>query len=263
VSDEQILPADDREIRASLGLESAFGYHIERRTSWSGEPRYQDVLAALEAARAPDAPTADPAMARRQAPARRASRRTPSYPCIKGVRYTGCIGETCPLQTCWTGAPTPAALARRHARWVGAASYVGDALCQHCRHVAADLTPPGGDASPATAAAQESPEGCAEGTPQTSAEAAPCAITRGPSQKVTQGLLICARGQWRHAVSRSDFASRRIPIKDDVDAAACPAFEDAGALHPDVVAYRARHRQDMRDFRERMKRHKEETESDD
>ena len=40
------------------------------------------------------------------------------------------------------------------------------------------------------------------------------------------------------------------------------AFEDAGALHPDVVAYRARHRQDMRDFRERMKRHKEETEGD-
>jgi hypothetical protein len=256
VTDEQILPADDREIRASLGLESAFGYHIERRTPWAGEPRYQDVLAALEAARAPDASPTDLAAARRQAPARRARRQPSPYPCIKGVRYTGCIGETCPLQRCWTGAPTPGVLARRRARWVGAASYEGETLCQHCRHVVAGPTLPGGDA-PQTggAAARGSPEG----TAQTSAE--PCAIARGPSQRVTQGLLICARGQWRHAVSRSDFASRRIPIKDDVDAAACPAFEDAGELHPDVVAYRARHRQDMRDFRERMKRHNQETES--
>jgi hypothetical protein len=58
---------------------------------------------------------------------------------------------------------------------------------------------------------------------------------------------------WRHSVSRLAFASRRIPLKDDVDPATCPAFENAGALHPEVALYRARQRQRGRDYRARLK----------
>src|SRR5262249_31577449 len=151
------------------------------------------------------------------------------YPCLQGVRYSGCVGEACPLDTCWTGAPTPAYLARRRSRWVGAASYLGDTLCHRCRHVVEAAAPPG--------SGSRSPE-------QPKAELR--AIPRGPSRVVDQSTLTCGRGMWRHTISRPAFASRRIPLKDEVDAATCPAFEASGALHPEVLAYRARHRERVR-----------------
>ncbi|GAC1394934.1 MAG: hypothetical protein NVSMB65_13470 [Chloroflexota bacterium] len=207
------MPEDDREIRASLGLESAYGYHVVRPPGdGDGDDALDawDAVAAMTAVGEPEVPLA-------QRPA------APAYPCLRGARYSGCVGMACPLTTCWTGGPTPsyAAYLERTER-ASAVTYLGHILCHRCVHVV-----PPAPAGP-------------DGVPWRENAAR-------PAQRVT-----CARAKWHHPVSVHSFATRHIPLKDDIEPLDCPAFEDAGVLHPEVAAHRARHRQAMRAYRERL-----------
>src|SRR3954451_6634903 len=133
MSDEEYLPADDREIRASLGLESAYGYHIEQ----PDETQLRDILLAVEAGGGDAAEGGG---------AGRGGRGPSPYPCLSGARYSGCVGMDCPLETCWTGGPTPRQaevleaqhedVARPAPPPRGAAVYLSDTLCHRCSHVA-------------------------------------------------------------------------------------------------------------------------------
>ncbi len=49
------------------------------------------------------------------------------------------------------------------------------------------------------------------------------------------------------------FLTLRVPIRDEVDPAECPSFEDVGELRPEVAAYRESRRQTMRNYRDRMR----------
>lgn len=152
---------DEDVIVEALGLESAFGYHIEPAP---GPRIVVDV---------------------RDAPA------GANYPCLAADgRYTGCLGEACPLRVCWTGAPTvshAAALLRRF--HPGDDAYAPGARCPACRHAAEVRV----------------------------------AVAVGP--EVRQMLLLrCARGRWAHPISAPAMARRRIPADAGQDLARCADF---------------------------------------
>lgn len=233
MGDEEYLPADDREIRASLGLESAYGYHIET----PDDAQLRDILLAVEAAGGGDAAE--------DAGAGRGGRGPSPYPCLRGARYSGCLGMDCPLQTCWTGGPTPRQAAVLEAQREdaeppapparGAAVYLSDVLCHRCSHVV-DVCEDDWRDGPAAGEVDGADRQTVGG------------------QGRPRRMLTCGQGQWRHPISPRSFASRRIPIVDAVDPAHCPWFEDAESLHPDVIAYRRQQRQIMRDYRARLRR---------
>jgi len=97
---------EDKAIGEALGLESAFGYHIE-------EPA-QPLLTGLV----------------RERPA------APWYPCLTADgTYTGCLGTDCPLEVCWTGGHTVSYIAALRTRFQPSdGEYVRGALCGRCGH---------------------------------------------------------------------------------------------------------------------------------
>jgi len=97
---------EDKAISEALGLESAFGYHIEQPPP--------PLLVALVRERPP----------------------TPWYPCIDSENtYHGCLGTACPLEVCWTGGQTVSYAAALRSRFQpSAVEYVPKALCGRCDH---------------------------------------------------------------------------------------------------------------------------------
>lgn len=167
---------DTQLVAETLGLETGYGYHIEVAPA--------SPLDALLRASAP-APSGPLA-----------------YPCVEAdLTYTGCLGEACPLQTCWSGAATPGHLASLRQRLhPGDWAQVPGALCPGCAHVA-----------PAPVAGrQEDP--------------AP--------------LLRCGRGRWVDAINGLALVRRRIPAEVPAELAVCPDFAPTSALRPEVARYR-------------------------
>ena len=97
---------DDEAIRETLGLESAFGYHVEH------SPRSPVVIQT------------------RERPVRQ------WYPCLDTEdRYTGCLGAACPLEMCWTETETVSYLAALRTRFQPTdADYAPGARCADCQH---------------------------------------------------------------------------------------------------------------------------------
>lgn len=112
---------DEARIRQALGVESAFGYHVE------GGPRSR-----TDADDLPQAAAASTAGAH-------TGRREAAFPCLDGHDYGGCLGMGCPLETCWTGAATVsfARKMREDAR-VSTALYLPGAPCHTCAHLVED-----------------------------------------------------------------------------------------------------------------------------
>jgi hypothetical protein len=170
---------DDTAIADALGLEDAYGYHIET------VPRLLPF--ALPVRERPPAPW---------------------YPCIEiDHTYTGCLGEACPLEVCWTGNPSLSyATALRRRFHPTDAEYAPGALCLQCRHVQA-----------ITIAAIDARRGL-----------------------VHLPMLQCEQQRWRHPISSSAFVRRRIPTGDDVDLAHCPEYAQASQPIPAVERQRLR-----------------------
>lgn len=167
---------DDNAIAGVLGLESAFGYHLE-----SG-PRLSFAI-----------PVRD-------------CRVVSWYPCLAiDQTYTGCLGEACPLEVCWTGGASvsyEAALRRRfHPTDV---EYAPGARCLLCRHV-----------QEMSIVAIDARQGL-----------------------IHLPMVCCEEHCWRHPISSAAFVRRRIPCGDDRDLAHCPAFEQAAEPIPAVERQR-------------------------
>jgi len=167
---------DDTALAKALGLQSAYGFHVEE------EPRPPFTLPI------------------RERPARR------WYPCIEANHtYTGCLGEACPLEVCWTGAASTsyAAALQRHFHPADA-EYAPKARCLRCRHV--------GEIS--------------------------VAAIDGQRGLIHLPMLRCVKQCWQNPISASAFVRRRIPPKDDHDLAKCPLFEQATTPIRIVEQYR-------------------------
>ncbi|MDB5058958.1 MAG: hypothetical protein JWO59_2430 [Chloroflexi bacterium] len=167
---------DDKAITDALGLESAYGYHVEV---------------------APRLPFTVPVQDR---PA------VPWYPCIEtNQSYTGCLGEACPLEVCWTGGPSVSYAAALRRRFHPTdAEYAPGALCLRCRHV-----------QEITIAAIDARRGL-----------------------IHLPMLHCGRQRWLHPISTAAFVRRRIPTHEDTDLAQCPDFEPAAQPLPAVERQR-------------------------
>lgn len=153
---------DEDLIVKALGLESAYGYHIET------------------APRSPvDVHVSDAAAASR-------------YPCLTAEHvYTGCLGEACPLQMCWTGTPTLSYMAALQRRFHPADDiYVRGARCMRCKHV----------------------------------EEISVSVLDQQREMKWMSLRRCGQGRWTHPISASALARRRIPAHEDTDLAHCPGF---------------------------------------
>ncbi len=112
--EDEVAEAD--EIRHALGVESAFGYHVE-----GGARRGAGAIAA-----------AAPGAREGGAPGR-------LFPCLVGHDYTGCLGLGCPLETCWTGTATVSfARKLREESHVSTALYLPGAPCHTCAHLVED-----------------------------------------------------------------------------------------------------------------------------
>lgn len=166
---------DDTAITRALGLDSSFGYHVEEE---------------------PAPPRLPIAQQARERPA------VPWYPCIDtNAGYSGCLGEGCPLEVCWTGSPSisyAAALRRRF--HPTDAEYAPGARCLTCRHV-----------RETTIATLDQRHGM-----------------------IHLPVLHCAQGCWTHPITAAAFVRRRIPTAEDVDLATCPRYEQAAAPIPVV-----------------------------
>lgn len=167
---------------------------------------------------------------------------TPAFPCLDGVRYSGCIGAACPLELCWNGAPTVGYRARSHRPRTSSTAYLGEALCHRCVHVTktvSHLSVLHGRPRPASSVPAVSP--------------AASAVPDDQSRWSDVRTVICGQDQWRYAITMQSFLTLRVPIRDEVDPAECPSFEDVGELRPEVAAYRESRRQTMRNYRDRMR----------
>ena len=185
---------NDEEL-AAAGLESCYGYHIEA-------PEPACALCVRD----------DPPAAR-------------SFPCLDALNtYSGCLGEDCPLQLCWSGAPTPRYLALLRARLhlrQGGDEYVAGARCPDCLFAQSTTVQVAGE---------------------------------GVSP-VDLPVVACGKGYWAHPTSAAALARRRIPVAPHANPAHCRHFAEAAVLHPAVLAYRRRERD-----RRRRTRQSEETE---
>lgn len=97
---------EDTVIGEALGLESAFGYHIED---------------------SPRLPLGE--LVRERPPA-------PWYPCLEeDGTYRGCLGTACPLEVCWTGGQTISVIQALRTRFQPRdVEYVPGARCPRCAH---------------------------------------------------------------------------------------------------------------------------------
>lgn len=180
---------NDEEL-AAAGLESDYGYHIEAPQPVC-EVHVRD----------------DPVAAR-------------SYPCLDALNtYSGCRGDACPLQTCWSGVPTPRYLALLRARLhlrQGEDDYVAGALCPDCLFAHSTTM-------------QVAGEDCAP---------------------VELPLIACGKGYWAHPTTAAALARRRIPVAPHANPAHCRHFAEAAVLHPAVLGYRRRERDRRRRARQ-------------
>ncbi len=158
---------NDKALANALGLQSSYGFHVE------------------EPPRPPAAKLIRQGLAQRW------------YPCIEEDNtYTGCLGEDCPLEVCWTDTPSTsyAVALRRHFR-AAAADYVPGAQCLQCRHVQ-----------------------------QIAVE-----VIDGRRGVISLPMLRCVKQCWQNPISASAFVRRRIPPEEGHDLADCPLFDPARA----------------------------------
>ncbi len=224
---------DAAAIRHALGVDDVYGYHVEDRRFDEGDDPTGDVVAPHDAA--PEF-------------------QEPAYPCLDGHRYSGCLGQACPRQRCWTGGPTPALAARL--QQFGQASetlYVPGAPCLSCLHAQAEeVTLP--------VALDRRTNGAPAPHVRRPDDARPLEIGRkdeepapdhaGARDEASSRVerVTCARGLWLHAVSPAAFAARRLPLvaalEIDLEGhVECPAFEPRAGTHPVVAAHLAQRRQ--------------------
>jgi len=261
---------DAAAMQRALGVDDVYGYHVEDRRFDEGDDPSGDVVALHDAAPAP-------------------ALQEPAYPYLDGHRYSGCRGEACPRQRCWTGGPTPR-LASRLQQFSQASEtlYVPGAPCLGCLHarseevtlpVALDRRPkPDHAPSPSsrrknaasTFGAErknaDSVSGivCGDADSVSGAERGDTMSTSasehlevgGDGAAATVERVICARGLWEHAVSPAAFAARRVPLvaalQIDLDGhVECPAFEPRAETHPVIEAHLAHRRQRDRSRRAR------------
>jgi hypothetical protein len=167
---------DEQDMATALGLESAYGYHLEE------EPRLPAVSCA---------------------PERHAGQ---WYPCLDSSHvYSGCRGEACPLETCWTGgASTSYAAALRRRFHPTDVDYAAGARCLGCAEVREVRIP----------------------------------VIGAGGKVIRLCLLECGRAGWQHAISVAAFVRRRIPAPENEDLAECPLYvAAAGPLAP-VASHR-------------------------
>lgn len=105
---------EDKAISEALGLESAFGYHVEQ------PPR--SLLVGIVRERPPTSPW---------------------YPCLDSDNtYRGCLGTACPLEVCWTGGKTVSYVKALRTRFQSSdGEYVPKALCGRCEHARETAVP--------------------------------------------------------------------------------------------------------------------------
>jgi len=177
---------DKQAIAGALGLESAYGFHIEEEP---GPP----LLLARDRRRA-----------------------LPWYPCLMvNQTYTGCLGDTCPVEECWTGALSvsyQAALRRHYSLTEG--EYAAGARCLCCCHVEEIAIPV--------------IVGC---------------------RLIHLIALRCHEQCWRHPISAAAFVRRHIPACEDTDLRHCPAFAQAWRPIPAVEQQREQVNERMRALR--------------
>lgn len=254
--DEYIDPAeaarrDALAMRRALGVDDVYGYHVEDRRFDEGDDPAGDVVGPHD-----EAPELQ----------------EPAYPCLDGHRYSGCLGQACPCQRCWTGGPTPR-LATRLQQFGQASETlsVPGAPCLSCLHAHTEevtlplaLTRRTDDAlSPGVRRVSEEPvpyrsSPAKEPTIQSHGrgrEGAPDRPGAGEKSAERVERVTCGRGLWLHAVSPAAFAARRLPLVSALEVdleghVECPAFEPRAETHPVVEAHLAQRRQ-----RDRARRH--------
>ena len=168
---------EEEAIIAALGEESAFGYHIEHA------PRPYVIIPVRE--RPP----------------------TPWYPCLDTQsRYTGCLGDACPLEICWTGGPSISYTAALRNRFQSVDEYTPGAPCLECRHVQEVSIP----------------------------------VLDQQRGLIHLTMLHCGQDRWEHPIRAAAFVRRRIPARAHVDLAFCGRFEQAEQPIPAVEEHRTR-----------------------
>src|SRR5690242_12917368 len=86
-------PDETAEIRRVLGVESAFGYHVE-----GGARRMGRAIVVRERPAARKHSAVEAARSGAVAPSRDAGARAGAFPCLDGPVYAGCLGAGCPLE---------------------------------------------------------------------------------------------------------------------------------------------------------------------
>ena len=269
-------PDEEAEIRRVLGVESAFGFHVED----GARRRVGRAIAVRERRAAKNPGGATAAQPRAVTPPHDDSARARTFPCLDGPVYAGCLGLGCPLETCWTGGAT-VSYARKmsEAAHVSAALYLPGAPCHTCAELVEDevtvpapraIGQPGAtravlrgvhDARARGAGNLDKETGCGRGNLGIAAGSSangPGAETgrdaSGPSpetgsgevQTVTLRRVNCARGLWQHPISLSAFLMKRIPMLDQDEPEQCPGYSRRPDPHPEVVAYLRQRRERAR-----------------
>jgi len=243
---------EQAELRRMLGVDDAFGYRIvdddddDDDDGGAGAPGYR----AADGAPAPRV-RATPEISVRRAPGGNRDGRAAAarFPYMEGVRYSGCLGMICALDTCWTGGATVSFAHRmREQAHVSTALYLPGAPCHGCACLREDDAPVAslrstGRPRVAPSRAHEEEQGAGDGGKQAADWEAP--------EEATLRRITCARGLWAHPISLASFVTGRIPMCDADEPESCPGFEPRPAPHPAVAAH-------LRKRRERAKRQREE-----
>ena len=170
---------EEAQIVGALGVESAFGYHVEQAPHITFSVRDE----------------------RDEHPAA-------WYPCLDDMgTYSGCLGDACPLRTCWTGQPAVSYLGALRRRFQPVdAEYLPGALCGHCCHVEEVLV----------------------------------TMIDARQELIRLPMLRCDQDCWIHPISTSSFVRRRIPAREGSNPARCSRFAPATTPIPSVEAHRLR-----------------------
>lgn len=206
---------ESAEIQRALGVETTYGYHVESRGR-----RAVDALAGIAISSAGDPPS------------------TQTFPCLSGYTYNGCLGDSCPLEECWTGGATVSfARKKREETRVSVALYLPGAPCHTCVHLVEDeVTVPAPRAMGQPGATRSAVR---------RAHDAAAAQGRAPADILLQRVN-CGQQLWAHAISLASFLSRRIPMLDPVEPERCPGYARRPDPHPAVVAHLRQRRERAR-----------------
>lgn len=258
---------EQAELRHMLGMDDASGYSIVG----DGAP---GAMGTMDASAVPVVGPFNPPV--RQSPGAVVGEGTRSpvpgrpagaaFPCLEGVRYRGCLGLACPLETCWTGATTVSYAAwMREGAHVSTALYLPGAPCHGCACLHEDTAPARAPRPPATTPpdADEGKRARARDVGGDSRGDAAGGRANGGGDgderggedraagRATLRRISCTRGLWAHPTSLSSFVTGRIPMRDADEPGDCPSFVPRPAPHPAVAAHLERRR-------ERAKRQREE-----